>query len=53
VIVDNFNVERTKVRPTEADPVLIVDPNRMLASAVAFEGFETVAGRDPQIRYVV
>jgi hypothetical protein len=45
VIVDDFDVVRIAVLPAEADPPLIVDPNAVLARAVADQGFR----RDAQI----
>ena len=44
MIVDDFDVDRACVRPSKADPVLIVDPDRMLARPIAFEGFESISG---------
>ena len=38
VVVRDLDYGRTFRRPHEADPKLIVDPNRMLASAISFQG---------------
>jgi hypothetical protein len=37
------------VRPNETDAVFVIDANGMLAFAVAFERFQPVARRDPEI----
>jgi hypothetical protein len=49
MIVHDFYVGRLVLGPDEADPVLVVDPNAVLALAIAREGLEAVAGRDPEI----
>jgi hypothetical protein len=43
VIVRNSYVTGISIAPPEADPVLIVNPDAVLALAVAFQGFELVA----------
>ena len=45
MIIDNFDVQRSFVRPAKADPPLLVDPNAPLARAITLQGFQTVAGR--------
>jgi hypothetical protein len=37
------------ILPNEAHSPLIVDPDRMLAGATAYECFEPIAGRNPQV----
>ena len=37
------------IGPAEADPPLVVDPNAVLPRPAAFQAFQPVAGRDPQI----
>jgi hypothetical protein len=49
VIVHDLYVGRTVVRPTEANAPLVIDPNRKLTFAAAFESFEAVGGRGPQV----
>jgi hypothetical protein len=49
VVVDYFNVDRTGLCPSEADPILIVDPDAVLTLAVSTEYLETVAGRHSQV----
>jgi len=39
----------TLVRPPEADPVLIVDANTVLASPATFQRFQMIARRNPEI----
>lgn len=49
MVVDNFNVFRTFVRPAEADAELVVDPNTVLASSISAKRFKAVSGRTSQI----
>ena len=35
VVIDNFNILRPCVRPSETDAVLVVDPNRVLPGSIA------------------
>jgi hypothetical protein len=43
MVIDDFNVRRTVVGPAEADAVLIVDPDGVLAVKVTTQTFETVS----------
>ena len=49
MIIDNFNSGWSAGTPNEANAPLVVDPNTVLAFAVAFERFESVARRYSQI----
>jgi hypothetical protein len=49
VIVDNLDVMRIGIFPSEADAPLIVDPNTVLAFAVSAQGFELIAWRYHQV----
>ena len=49
MVVDDLDVMCVPVLPAKADAPLIVDANAVLARAVAFELFESVAGRDTQV----
>jgi hypothetical protein len=49
MIVHDLDQIRTVVAPLKTNPPLIVDADRMLATAIAFQGFEPVAGRLPEI----
>jgi hypothetical protein len=49
VVVDYLNVDRTRFRPSEADPVLVVDTDAVLRSAVSAECLETIAGWYSQV----
>ena len=49
MIVDDFDVKRVPLRPSEADPPSFVDTNAVLALPVPFQRFESVAGRGGQI----
>jgi hypothetical protein len=49
VVVNDLDVIRVPVLPAKADAPLIVDANAVLARAIAFEFFESVAGRDTQV----
>jgi hypothetical protein len=35
VIVDHFNVDRTRIRPTKTDPILVVDPDAVLTVTIS------------------
>ena len=45
VIVDYLHVFRARIGPSEHDPPLIVDADRVLARQVALQCFKPVAGR--------
>jgi hypothetical protein len=49
VVVDYLNVDRIGICPSEADPVLVVDPDAVLSLAVSPECLETVAGWYSQV----
>src|SRR5205823_12633221 len=49
VVVDDFHFVRIIVLPSEANPPLIVDADRMLSLAFALQRFQSVAGRQAQI----
>jgi hypothetical protein len=48
-IVDNFNVERVPVLPTEADSPSVVYPDAVLSLSVLFQRLETIARGHGQI----
>jgi len=48
VIVDDFNVVRVAVGPPEAHAPLVVDPNAVLAEAVAVQFLQAIPWRKPQ-----
>lgn len=45
MIIDDFNIYRPQgsLRPLETNPPLVIDPDAVLALAVALERFETVS----------
>lgn len=49
MVVDDLDVSRSQIRPDKADPVLIVDPNAVLARAALLECLQTVGGRHAEI----
>ena len=49
MIIDDLHVVGVPVVPDEADAVLIVDPNAVLATSIAGERLESVAGEGCQI----
>jgi hypothetical protein len=49
VVVHDLHVEGIPFTPLEADSPLIVDPDAVLAAAVASESFQPVAGWHTQI----
>jgi hypothetical protein len=50
MVIDDLNVECVAGAPFKADPILIVDPDAVLACAASFERFKVVAGKKSQIR---
>jgi len=48
MVIGDFDVARVAVVPVETEAVLAVDADTVLPGAVAFEGFEMVAGWDSQ-----
>jgi len=49
MIVNNFNLVSIVFLPAEADAPLVIDSDRMLADAVAFESLQPVSWRDSKI----
>lgn len=49
MVVNKRDVFRSLRRPREANPELVVDPDRMLSHAVTFQRFEAVAWRCTQV----
>ena len=49
MIVHDLDIFSASVRPTEAKAELIVNTNAVLARAVPFQGFQSIARRNPQI----
>src|SRR3546814_5121700 len=49
VVVHDFYVFGVRAIPAKADPELVVDPDAVLALAIAPQGFQTIARRHPQI----
>ena len=49
MVIDDLYVLWAVRRPSETDPVLIVDSNAVLPFAITLQGFESVSWRDPEI----
>jgi hypothetical protein len=49
VVIHDFDIFGTSVRPTETHAELFVDTNTMLPLAIAFQGFQSIPWRYPQI----
>lgn len=49
VVVDDLDVEGIGGAPDEADAPLIVDPDAVLASTIALERLEAIAGRNARV----
>jgi hypothetical protein len=49
VVIDDFDVRGPLGRPDEAHAVLIVDPNTVLPTPIAFQRFQTISGRHAQL----
>jgi hypothetical protein len=51
MIVDDFDVQRARLalRPLEADPPLIIDPNAPLPLTVSPQSFQPITGKPRQV----
>jgi hypothetical protein len=49
MVVDDFHVEGVALPPHEADAILIIDPDAVLALALALQRLQPVSGRHAQI----
>jgi len=49
VIVDNLDIKCVAVRPAKANPPLVVDAYAVLPFPVAFQRFEPIPGRNPEM----
>ena len=49
VVVNDLHLLWSGVGPHEADPPLVVDPDAVLTSSIALQGFEPVTRRDAKI----
>ena len=49
MVVDDGDIECISVSPTKADAPLVVDPNAVVAGAIATELLQPIARWDPQI----
>jgi hypothetical protein len=50
MVITDFDICGVCTGPVEANPPLIVDADGILSLAISLESFETVSGRDGQIR---
>jgi hypothetical protein len=49
VVVNDLHLLWSSVRPHEADPPLVVDPDAVLSDSIALERFESVSGRNAEV----
>jgi len=49
MVVNDLNIERASIFPTEVDPPALVDPDTVLTLPVPFQSFQMITGRDPQV----
>lgn len=49
MIIRNLNLIGIPIGPDKAHAPLIIDPDTVLAFAIAFQGFETIGGRYPNV----
>ena len=47
--VNDFNIIGTCAGPTKAEPELVIDPNTVQTGPIAFQRFESVTRRNPQV----
>src|SRR4051794_17041451 len=53
MVIDNLDALGAALRPGEADPPLVVDPDAVLADTVSPQGFQPVARRRRQVAQVL
>lgn len=44
MVIDDFDIFSTRIRPTKADTPLIVDTNAVLTGTITLECFKVIAG---------
>ncbi len=49
MVVDDFDLVRMSIPPNEANPPLVVNPDAVLAFAIANEPFEAISGQCSKI----
>jgi hypothetical protein len=49
VIIHDLDIFGASVRPTKTHAELIIDTDAMLPRAIAFQGFQSISWRHPQI----
>jgi hypothetical protein len=49
VVINDFHIFCTCIRPTKTDSPLIVDADAVLTRTIAFERFKMIAGWNPQV----
>jgi hypothetical protein len=49
VVVDDFDICRTSLRPDETDPPLLVGPDGMLTDPVVLQCLESIVGRHGKV----
>jgi hypothetical protein len=52
MVISHFDVGWSFGRPSEANPELVVDPDRILSLAVPLERFQSVAWWQPQVAQI-
>jgi hypothetical protein len=48
MIVNDFNAARAFAGPTKTNPVLVIDPDAVLAKSVTLQRFQAIARRCPE-----
>ena len=49
MIVNDLNIQRARIGPTEADPEPLVDAHAVLTPPISGEGLEPITRGDPEI----
>jgi hypothetical protein len=49
VVVDDLNVFGCAIDPSEAEPVLVIDPDAELAEPITLQGLEPIPWNDPEV----
>jgi hypothetical protein len=49
MVIDNFDLVRIRVLPDETDAPLVINADTVLSGSFAFQAFEPISRRHPQI----
>lgn len=53
MVINNFYIERIAISPDEADPILVINANAVLAFTITLQSLKTISWKDCQISQLV